>query len=239
MDQTLPQIIAMGGGGFSQEPENPRLDRYILAQTGTPNPRVCFLPTATGDADRYIVNFYTAFMKLNCQPTHLALFQRTPDLRATLLSQDVIYVGGGNTKSMLGVWREWDLPNILREAWRAGVILAGVSAGAVCWFEQALSDSFAEELTAIQCLGFIKGSCCPHYNSEPERRPTYQRLVKEGQILPGLALDEGVAVHFIGQEIHRLVASIQGAQAYRVEVRDGEVMEDVLPIEFLEYPDAN
>src|SRR6476659_5432976 len=136
------QIIAMGGGGFSMEPENLTLDRYVLAQAGLAEPRVSFLPTASGDVDSYAASFYTAFARLPCQPSHLMFFRRTPDLREHVLSQDVIYVGGGNTKSMLGVWREWGLPEILREAWEAGVVLAGVSAGCICWFEQGLTDSF-------------------------------------------------------------------------------------------------
>jgi peptidase E len=130
------QIIALGGGGFSMEPKNLTLDRYVLVQARTPEPAIAFVPTASGDAESYIVHFYTAFSQLPCRPSHLPLFRRTPDLRAYLLTQDVIYVGGGNTKSMLAVWRDWELPALLREAWASGIILAGISAGAICWFEQ-------------------------------------------------------------------------------------------------------
>jgi peptidase E len=128
------QIIAIGGGGFASEPDNPRLELYLLAQTRKANPRVCFIPTATGDAPVYVAKFYAAFSKYRCRLTHLPLFERTPKLRGLLLAQDLIYVGGGNTKSMLAVWREWDLPKYLREAWNAGTVLSGVSAGAICWF---------------------------------------------------------------------------------------------------------
>jgi peptidase E len=152
------QINALGGGGFSTEPENPALDLYVLEQAATPNPAVCFAGTAAGDADRYIVNFYSAFTRYDCRPSHLSFFDRTPDIRESLLKQDVIYVGGGNTKSLLGVWREWGLPQILREAWDSGVVLAGISAGAVCWFEQGVSDSYAGSLTLLDCLGFLKGA---------------------------------------------------------------------------------
>jgi dipeptidase E len=123
------------------EPDNLTLDRYILAQARVPEPAVAFVPTASGDADASIVRFYTAFSGLPCRPSHLALFRRTPDLRSYLLAQDVIYVGGGNTKSMLAVWREWGLLELLREAWASGIVLAGISAGAICWFEQGVTDS--------------------------------------------------------------------------------------------------
>ncbi|MFY9825922.1 MAG: peptidase E [Thermoanaerobaculia bacterium] len=230
------QIIAMGGGGFSMEPENLTLDRYVLAQAGMALPRVSFIPTASGDADSYALRFYAAFSGLPCQPSHLMLFRRTPDLREHVLSQDVIYVGGGNTKSMLGVWREWGLPEILREAWEAGVVLAGLSAGAICWFEQGLTDSFEGELRPLQALGFLKGSACPHYDGDPARRPTYQHLVRTGVLLPGLALDDGAAVHFINHDIQRVVASRRGATAYQVRRRNGAVEESALPVELRSEP---
>jgi peptidase E len=228
------QIIALGGGGFSMEPENLALDEYVLRQARAPRPAVAFVPTASGDAESYIASFYRAFSGLPCRPSYLSLFSRTPDLREYLLAQDVIYVGGGNTKSLLGVWREWGLPEVLREAWAAGVVLAGVSAGAVCWFEQGLSDAYAEALRPLRSLGFLAGSCCPHYDGEAERRPTYHELLKTGEVLPGLAIDDGAAVHFVGDEIHRVVASRPGATAYRVRAENGAVREEALPAEFLE-----
>lgn len=220
------QIIALGGGGFSMEPENPTLDRYVLAQARSTSPSVVFIPTASGDADPYVERFYTAFSGLPCRPSHLSLFRRTPDLRSSLLTQDVIYVGGGNTKSMLGVWREWELPEILREAWSSGVVLAGVSAGAICWFEQGLTDSFDGDLRPLQCLGFLAGSCCPHYDGDAARRPTYHQLVRRGELLPGFAIDDGVALHFVGDGLHRVVASRPGVHAYRVRASNGAVQEE-------------
>ena len=220
------QIIALGGGGFSMEPENLTLDEYVLAQAQSPSPSVLFLPTASGDADAYVLRFYTAFSGLPCRPSHLSLFRRTPDLRACLLSQDVIYVGGGNTKSMLGVWREWGLPEILREAWSAGVVLAGISAGAICWFEQGLTDSFDGDLRPLQCLGFLRGSCCPHYDGEAARRPTYHQLVRRGDLLPGFAIDDGVALHFIGDDLHHVATSRPRVNAYRVRMSNGAVQEE-------------
>jgi len=225
------QIIALGGGGFSMEPENLTLDEYVLAQARLQSPAVLFIPTASGDADPYVLRFYTAFSGLPCRPSHLSLFRRTPDLRACLLSQDVIYVGGGNTKSMLGVWREWGLPEVLREAWAAGVVLAGISAGAICWFEQGLTDSFDGEFRPLQCLGFLAGSCCPHYDGEGERRPTYHQLVRNGELLPGYAVEDGVALHFVGDDLHRIVASRPGVTAYRVQRVNGEVQEEPLAVD--------
>ena len=113
----MPHIITMGGGGFSMEPENLALDRYVVAQSGKTDPKVCFLSQASGEGRDYIINFYKAFSELNCHPSHLSLFQpHTSDLESFLLAQDIIYVGGGNTKSMLALWREWNLPAILRRA---------------------------------------------------------------------------------------------------------------------------
>jgi dipeptidase E len=224
------QIIALGGGGFSMEPENPTLDLYVLAQARSMSPAVLFLPTASGDSDPYLVRFYQAFAEHPCHPSHLSFFRRTPDLRACLLSQDVIYVGGGNTKSMLGVWREWGLPEVLREAWEAGVVLAGISAGAICWFEQGLTDSYDGDLRPLQCLGLLAGSCCPHYDGEAARRPTYHHLVRRGELLPGYAIDDGAALHFLGDDLHRIVTSRRGVTAYRVGMANGVVKEEPLPV---------
>jgi dipeptidase E len=215
------------------EPENPGLDRYVLQQTRTPRPAVCFLPTASGDSDAYIVKFYTAFAKLDCRPSHLRLFDRTPDLRAGLFAQDVIYVGGGNTKSMLAVWREWGIPALLKEAWESGIVLAGISAGAICWFEQGVTDSAAGQLGVLDGLGFLRGSCCPHYDGEAERRPAYHELLLQGAISPGFGIDDGAAVHFVDGAAHRVVASRENAKAYRVRTAEGAVKEDPLASEYL------
>jgi dipeptidase E len=227
------QIIALGGGGFSVEPENLALDRYILAQARVSEPAVAFVPTASGESDNYIVRFYTAYLGLPCRPSHLAFFRRTPDLRSYLLAQDVIYVGGGNTKSMLAVWREWGFPELLREAWESGIVLAGISAGAICWFEQGVTDSFTDQLRVIDCLGFLPGSCCPHYSGEADRRPSFHRLLRHGEIAPGFAIDDGAGIHFTNNQVHRVVASRKGATAYRVHATGAEVREEPMPVEYL------
>jgi dipeptidase E len=218
----------MGGGGFSMEPDNPALDQFVLDLARRQNPSICFLATASGDADTYIESFYAAFRKLTCRPTHLPLFARTPDLQSVMLEQDVIYVGGGNTKSMLAVWREWGIPALLRRAWESGTVLAGVSAGAICWFETGVTDSSGSGLYPLSCLGFLPGACCPHYDGEAERRPALRGLVEEGTIASALALDDGAAAHFVGGTLANVVSSRPRARAYRVECLNGHAVETVL-----------
>jgi dipeptidase E len=218
----------MGGGGFSMEPDNPALDHFLLDLARRQNPSVCFLATASGDAETYIESFYTAFRKLPCRPTHLPLFARTPDVQSMLLEQDVIYVGGGNTRSMLAVWREWEIPALLHRAWQSGTVLAGVSAGAICWFETGVTDSSGSGLYPLSCLGFLPGACCPHYDGEAERRPALRRLVEAGTIASALALDDGAAAHFIDGQLANIVSSRPHARAYRVERVDGQPVETTL-----------
>ena len=233
MSDSQRQIIAIGGGGFYRDPENLGLERYILQQTNSAGARVAFVPTASAEPDNYLVSFYTAFLKLGCRPSHLSFFKRTPDLRNYLLNQDVIFVGGGNTKSMLAVWRDWGVPEILHEAWESGIVLTGVSAGAICWFEQGVTDSWAGELRPIDCLGFLPGSCCPHYDGEVDRRPSYHRLLASGQISAGVAIEDWTGVHYQETEVHRVVASKAGARAYRLRVVNGSVQEVPLSVDYL------
>lgn len=227
------QIIAIGGGGFYRDSENLGLEQYIIRQTGAAEPKVAFVPTASAEPDNYLVSFYTAFLKLGCRPSHLSLFKRTPELRAYLLSQDMIFVGGGNTKSMLAVWRDWGVPEILHEAWESGIVLTGVSAGAICWFEQGVTDSWAGELRPLDCLAFLPGSCCPHYDGEVDRRPSYHRLLASGQISAGVAIEDWTGVHFTGTALHRVITSKRGARAYSLRAVYGSVQEVPLPAEYL------
>lgn len=228
-------IVAMGGGGFSMEPDNPLLDDYVLSLVKTARPRICFLPTASGDADSYIVKFYEAFGNGRSVPTHLSLFRRTvDDLRSCIFGQDIIYVGGGNTAIMLAAWRVHGLDEVLREAWSRGIILCGLSAGSVCWFESGATDSFGAKLRALpDCLGFLAGSHCPHYDSEIERRPAYQRLIAKGELAVGVAADDGVALRYNDTELVEIVSSRPDARAWRVEVADGQVCERVLQPRYL------
>jgi peptidase E len=230
----MKQIIAMGGGGFSMEPDNLALDRYVLERAGKPRPKICFLPTASGDADGYIVKFYAAFTQLECQPSHLSLFNPpTDDLASFVLEKDIVYVGGGNTRNMMVLWREWGLDEVLRRAWTNGVVLAGLSAGAICWFDQGVTDSVPGRLGSLPCLGLLAGSCCPHYDGEGERRPAYHRLLSSGEILPGYGLDDGAALHFVSGERKHVVGSRPGARAYAVDVVDAVIEEQALETRYL------
>lgn len=225
----MRQIIALGGGGFSTDSDNLILEEYILDQTGESWPSVCFLPTASGDSDEYIVRFYSAFTRLKCLPSHLSLTNPpTADLESWLLEKNVIYVGGGNTKNMLALWSEWGLASILQKAWDKGIILAGVSAGAICWFEQCVTDSIPEKYTALPCLGFLSGSCCPSYDSEPARRSAYRQMVGSGEMLPGFALDDDAALHLIDGTILRVATSRSQAGAWFLS--QGEFLNEV-PLE--------
>lgn len=230
----MQQIITMGGGGFSMEPDNLALDQYVIAQTGKTSPAVCFLGQASGESLDYTVRFYRAFTTLGCRASHLSLFQpHTAAIKDFLMGQDVIYVGGGNTKSMLALWREWGIDRILREAAANGTVLAGVSAGAICWFEAGTTDSIPGKLTALPCLGYLQGSCSPHYDGETERRPTLHRLVARGEIMAGYAFDDGAAGHFVDGELRQVVSSRPNAQGYRVEPMDSTAVETPLQTHYL------
>ena len=225
MPARAPQILALGGGGFSMERDSSLLDDYALSLSGAERPRVCFLPTASGDADHYVVRFYRRF-SAGCEASHVSLFRRDQgtggvedDLATHLLSQDLIYVGGGNVVSMLGAWRAHGLDGVLRRAWRRGIVLCGPSAGSLCWFEQALS-AFHGAPRPIRGLGLLPYSNCVHYDAEPARREEYHRSVAEG-MRGGFAVEDGVALHFSGTELARVVSSRAGGAAYRVELRPG------------------
>ena len=229
----MKQLITLGGGGFSMEPENPLLDRYILAQSDKSNPKVCFVPTASGDSDSYTTRFYDFFEKENCQPSHFSLFKPpTRDLEGFLLEKDIIYVGGGNTKNLLVLWKEWGLIPIFKKALEQGIILAGISAGSICWFEKGVTDSYGDGLETLECLGFLKGSNCPHYDGEAERRPAFHRFIESGEVGEGIAADDGAAVHYIDGSIHKIVSSRPDAKAYRVYF-DGKVIEEELKTKYL------
>ena len=195
------QIVAFGGGGFSMEAGNPLLDDYVLelARARSERPRVCFLPTASGDADHYVVRFYRAFGGDGCEPSHVSLFRRdrgAADLREHLLSQDLIYVGGGSVISLLGTWRAHGIDSILAEAWRRGVILCGLSAGSLCWYSEGVT-SFHGEVLRVRGLGLLPWSNCVHYGSKQGPREPYHAMLRRG-MCPGYAAEDGSALHFRG-----------------------------------------
>ena len=167
----MRQIIAIGGGGFGRNSNSSLVENYILNQVRKKKPNICFVPTATGDNEAYKVNFYATFSRLSCNVSHIDFFKRTKNLQEIVNNQDIFFIGGGNTKSMLAVWRDWNFDQMLKKAYQNGTLMAGVSAGAICWFNKGITDSWEKELKIIDCLSFINGTCCPHYDEEPERRP--------------------------------------------------------------------
>jgi dipeptidase E len=216
------QILALGGGGFSMEAGNALLDDYALALTGAECPKVCFMPTASGDADHYIVRFYRAFPAGRCRPSHISLFRRdggASDLAWHLLNQDLVYVGGGSVISLLGTWRAHGIDVMLRGAWEAGVVMAGLSAGSLCWFEHGLT-AFHGESRAVIGMGFLPYSNAVHYDDKPERRSAFLAAVADGMI-SGYGTGDGAALHFVGTDLAEVVASRPAARAYHV-TRDGE-----------------
>jgi dipeptidase E len=225
-------IVAMGGGGFSDDDD--LLDDFIVSLASVDRPRICFLPTATDNVDRYSALFYRAFARRKCEPSDLSLFAREiEDLEGFLLSQDVIYVGGGNTANMLAVWRVHGVDQILRRAWEQGVVLCGMSAGANCWFETSVTDSFGPTLAPLaDGLAFLPGSFCPHYDGEPQRRPAYELLVSKG-FPAGYAADDNAALRFADTDLVECVSSKPDAAVYRVELVDGEVTQTAVETRFL------
>ena len=193
----MKQIIAIGGGGFGRQIKDLKIEKYIVNQSKNKNPSICFIPTATGDDQGYIENFYKAFDSLNCKTSHIYFFKRTTKLDKHIAGQDIVFVGGGNTKSMLAVWREWSLDNILNNAYQNGVIMSGVSAGAICWFNKGITDSWKDHQAILPCLGFVDGVCCPHYDEEPERIPYVKEILNNKQINECIAIEGFCALHLI------------------------------------------
>ena len=220
------EIIAIGGGGFGRNPRHNKIEKYILEQSQKAKPNVVFVPTASAEDKSYIVNFYSCFSKLDCNPSHVTFFQRTPRLDSLFNKADIIYVGGGNTKSMLAVWREWKVDNLLLKAYNNGVILSGVSAGAICWFEQGITDSWASNLNTLDGLGFIDGMGCPHYQEEVDRRPSVHKMLETGKAMPGYAIDGGAAVHFKNGEYFKSLQFYPNSNVYSVSFNRGQVIEE-------------
>ena len=211
--------MGLGGGGDSRA-QTDRLYEFVLDLTGKERPRALYIPTASAEDPEYTVSFYERFAK-RAEASHLNTFPWPPeDLREVILSQDVINVSGGNTANMLAIWKVHGIDALLREAWENGVVLCGASAGMICWFEAGVTDSFGPRLAGMDCLGFLPGSACPHYDGEEQRRPRYRELV-DGGFPEGVAADDGVGIHFAGTEIREVVTCRPGATAYRV-TRAGE-----------------
>jgi peptidase E len=227
-------VVAFGGDGFYTEPLNRLSANFVLHLTGAARPKICFIPTASGDDAGYIAKFYERYSGDFCEPSHLTLFNReVKDLRSYLLHQDAIYVGGGNTANMLAIWRVHGVDEILREAYEQGTVMCGTSAGSLCWFVAGVTDSFGRDLAPLfDGLGFIPASNCPHYDSESLREPQYQKFVMEG--LPaGYAADDGTALHFKNGSFTEAVGSKPGVRAFHVSKAGDSVEQKPIPVRYL------
>ncbi len=211
------------------------LDRYVLAAARRKRPRVCLIATAGGDPGKHVRQFYRMFRAVDCVPSHLDVFAVPREgVDAFLAAQDVVYVGGGNTRNLVLLWRAWGVDRALRKACASGTVLAGISAGALCWFREGITDSWPGRLAPLRCLGFIDASFSPHYDGEPGRRPAFQGLIARGRLRSGYAADDGVALRFENGVFREAVAEDAGKSAYRV-VRAGRgVREQALPTRLLD-----
>jgi peptidase E len=232
------QIVALGGGGFSMERGNPLLDDYVLSLCESDRPRVCFLPTASGDADHYIVRFYQAFDAGRCEPSHVSLFRREggpSDIHHHILSSDLVYVGGGSVVSLLGTWRAHGLDTTLRLAWEQGTVLCGVSAGSLCWFRSALS-AFHGAPQLVEGLGLLPFSNCVHFDCERDREGAFKQHLLDG-MCAGYAAEDGAALHFVGERLDGVVSSRPKARAFRMRRTEaGRVERRALPTRYLGKP---
>ena len=224
--------ILIAGGGFM----TPFL-RYMAELTGKPRPRICYLPSAVGDMPVAKLNFYGWCAPLNVEPFVQDVFieslTQTKGWDEVLLSADAIVASGGNTLNQQAIWRAQGIDIVLREAWERGIVLGGASAGSLCWFEEGTTDSRPKELSTVQCLGLLKGSHCPHYDREAQRRPLYLGLVGSGQLKPGYACYNDAGIYFEDNEVRRVVKTRADARVLYVRAVNGQAVEEELPAEMI------
>jgi peptidase E len=220
--------ILIAGGGFGTA-----FIRYLAELTGKPRPKLLYLPTASADSPQGIITWYRNCSSLNVEPSHqISFIASTAQPRGwdeVLLSVDGIVCSGGNTLNQQVIWKAHGIDVILRQAWDRGIVLGGASAGSLCWFEEGTTDSRPKELSVVQCLGFLKGSHCPHYDAEPGRRPLYHELIGSGQMKPGYACDNDAGIYFEDNTVKRVVQTRADADVFHVSVADGKVVEKKLP----------
>lgn len=241
MQKVVKQIIALGGGGFSGRPDNVLLDEYMLKQTGKDKPKILFSPAAGGDSKEYIDKFYNFYSKLSCIPNHITLSKRKyteKKLEKILLSQDVIFFGGGSPAFLMKLIRKNHLTPLLRRAWNKGIILSGMSAGAIIWFQQGFKNHEGNIFIPIRCLGFLKGSFCPHYDSSSFLRKNYLDLIRNKLIINGYGVEDDTALHFIGNELKQVITSEKGKLAYNIILQNRKVKEKKLTVKYLSSENA-
>ena len=225
----------MGGGGFTMEPGNPLLDDFVLSLADVGEPRILFLPTASGDVSSQVNAFKERFGERACVTEHLSLFHlrgSTRTLEQIVLSQDIVYAGGGSMRNLLALWRAHGLDRLLVAAWQRGTVLAGLSAGAMCWFQAGITRSSGPP-EPIEGLGLLSGSLTVHADGEPERLPVWLARVRDGALPGGWALDDGVGLLFRGERLERVVGSRPGAGAERADAIAGELVRSRLRVELL------
>ena len=209
-------IVAIGGGGFGRSLGSLKIEKYIISLVNKKRPKICFIPTASGDNDLYKLNFYRAFSKLNCLTSHIDFFSRTENLEMKVFDQDIIYVGGGNTKSMLAVWRDWKLDEVLKKAYEKGIVMSGVSAGAICWFNKGITDSFAGKLEIIDCLGMVDEIACPHFDEERERKPFVNELIQKDIVKSCICIEGYSALHIRNNNLYSSISFKEGKKSLRI-----------------------
>ena len=217
-------IVAIGGGGFGRSTRNLEIEKYIIKLSSKLKPKVCFIPTASGDNDSYKVNFYDVFTTLGCEPSHIDLFKRTIDIEDHIKKQDIIYVGGGNTKSLIALWKDWGLDLILKVAYHNGLILSGVSAGAICWFKYGITDSWQNNLSVLKCLNFVGGVCCPHYDEEENRIPYVKEIIRNRTIESCIAIEGDAALHFINDKPYRSINFGKDKRSYNLSLKESNIL---------------
>ena len=226
--QRTPRQIVIAGGGFRTT-----FIKYMAELSGKERPRICYLPTASADRESGILRWYEFCAPLDITPLVQKSFINSYDMKESweerFLSMDGIVVSGGNTLNQQAIWKAQGIDEVLRKAWDQGVILGGASAGSLCWFEEGTTDSRPQELSKVECLGFLSGSHSPHYDAEEERRPTYHRLIRSGVLTPGYACDNDAGIHFIDNQVHQVIKTREDASVYYVDLKDGDVVETELP----------
>ena len=221
-------IVAIGGGGFGRSLGSLKIEKYIVSLVKKEKPNICFIPTASGDNETYKLNFYRAFSKLNCSASHLDFFTRTEDLNEKIMMQDIVYVGGGNTKSMLAVWKDWNLDKILDIAYKKGIVMSGVSAGAICWFDKGITDSYLKKLEILDCLGFIKGNACPHFDEESDREPFVRNIIKNKIINSCICIEGHNAFHIKNESNIKSVNFGNDKKCYELYSKGNRILKKVL-----------
>jgi len=231
--QAETRKILIGGGNYGTP-----FIRYMATLTGKKRPKLLYLPTASADGQGGIISWYKSCAPIDVYPlvqeSFIASSSQSRSWEEVLLSVDGIVASGGNTLNQQAIWKAQGVDVILRQAWDRGIVLGGASAGSLCWFEEGTTDSRPKQLTTVKCLGFLKGSHCPHYDREPDRRPFYQKLIASGAMKPGYACDNDAGIFFEDNEVKRVIATQKGAKVYYVSASGGQAVERVLEPEMIE-----